>query len=354
MGGDLRTLFRTNDADLRATEAFTNRRAQWDAVTAALEAHLRQVTGPGFDVEDLEAPRANVLVFHGIGGIGKTTLSRQLEAALADDGRLPAHWERAVRGDARLVPIRLDLARSAGVDFERLVLTLRLALARIGRPLPAFDLALRRYWEHQHPGESLEEYLRSGGLAGRYGQALPEQIQSVLGDVAGALGLPGAVGSLVGQVTVSLVGALRERRQTVRALAGCRRLADLLEAEPDLEALSFYPHLLAWELAALPDDKKVVPVVLLDTFEDVGDRTHRDLERLIQRVVWLMPNAFFIVTGRSRLQWGDAALHGHLDWAGPSAWPGLAAHSLPHQSGAGSRQGRQVSAYGFSYPGAYR
>jgi hypothetical protein len=46
-----------------------------------------------------------------------------------------------------------------------------------------------------------------------------------------------------------------------------------------------------------------MPVILLDTFEDVGDRTHRDLERLIQRVVWLMPNCFFVVTGRSRLQW---------------------------------------------------
>ncbi|MGP3978989.1 ATP/GTP-binding protein [Streptomyces sp. 8N114] len=319
-------------------------------MAVALEAHLRHITSPDFDVEDLEAPRTNVLVFHGVGGIGKTTLSRRLEAALADDGHRPAQWERPVRGDARLVPVRVDMARSAGVDFERLVLTIRLALARIGRPLPAFDLALRRYWEHQHPGQPLEEYLRNGGLASRYGQALPQQLQSALGDVAQALALPGTIGGLVGQVTGSLVSALRERRQTVRALAGCRRLADLLEAEPDLEALSFYPHLLAWELAQLPADKRVVPVVLLDTFEDVGDRTHRDLERLIQRVAWLMPNAFFIVTGRSRLQWGDAALHGQLDWAGPTAWPGLAAHSLPHlpDRGPGHDYSRQILIGDFS------
>ncbi|WP_439333374.1 hypothetical protein [Streptomyces cahuitamycinicus] len=68
--------------------------------------------------------------------------------------------------------------------------------------------------------------------------------------------LPGTIGSVVGQVTGALIGALRERRQTVRALAGCARLADLLEAEPDLDALSFYPHLLAWELARLPEGKK--------------------------------------------------------------------------------------------------
>lgn len=42
-------------------------------------------------------------------------------------------------------------------------------------------------------------------------------------------------------------------------------------------------------------------MVLLDTFEDIGDRTHRDMERLLQHVVWLMPNVFFVVTERNRL-----------------------------------------------------
>jgi hypothetical protein len=104
--------------------------------------------------------------------------------------------------------------------------------------------------------------------------------------------------------------ALRERRQTVRALVGCARLADLLGAEPGLDALSFYPHLLAWELTHLPEGRRVVPVVLLDTFEDSGDRTRRDLERLIQCTVWLLPNAFCVITGRSRLQWADPSLQG--------------------------------------------
>lgn len=124
----------------------------------------------------------------------------------------------------------------------------------------------------------------------------------------------------------------RERRQSVRALAGCARLADLLQVEPDLDALSYYPHLLAWELAQLPTP--VVPVILWDTFEDTGDRTRRDFERLLQRVVWLMPNAFFVITGRSRLQWADPSLHGQLDWTGPAAWPGLAdtATALTHAS----------------------
>ncbi|MEV0449869.1 ATP/GTP-binding protein [Streptomyces sp. NPDC050600] len=328
-GRDLRALFSSNDR-MSTAEAFTNRQAQWELTAAALAEHLGHIAAPGFDIEDLEAPRHNIIVFHGVGGIGKTTLSRKLEAALGGAEHRPAQWgEPTWPASARIRPVRIDLSRSAGSDFEHLVLTIRAGLADIGRPLPAFDLALRRYWEHQHPGESLDEYLQRGGLMSRFGKAMPQQMQSALADVAQALLLPGTVGSAVGQVTGSLVRALREHRQTVRALASCFRLADLLEAEPDLETLSFYPHLLAWELDRLPADKRVTPVILLDTFEDVGDRTHRDLERLIQRVVWLMPNAFFIITGRSRLQWAEPALQGQLDYTGPAAWPGLAVSSRP-------------------------
>lgn len=349
-GRDLRALFSTNDRRLQATEAFTDRHGQWQLVQAALAEHLARVTAPGFDAEDLEAPRNNVLVFHGVGGIGKSTLSRTLETALADGARRPARWgDPAWPARPAVLPVRIDLARSAGTDFERVLLTIRLALAaHLGRPLPAFDIALRRYWEHQHPGESLEEYLARGGLAGRFGKALPQQVQSALGDVAQALMLPGSIGGAVGQLTGALAQALRERRQTVRALAGCARLADLLEAEPDVDALSYYPHLLAWELAQLPADKQVVPVILLDTFEDTGTRTHRDLERLLQRLVWLMPGAFFIVTGRGRLQWADPALEGQLDFTGPTAWPGLAEQAVPSPRTPGAVTGRQVLIGDFS------
>ncbi|MGY4966599.1 ATP/GTP-binding protein [Streptomyces sp. 900105245] len=351
-GRDLRALFSTNDRQVEAGEAFTNRQGQWQIVQAALGEHLARFTAPGFTVEDLEAPRNNILVMHGVGGIGKTTLSRTLEAALAGSEGRPARWGEPVwAARPTLLPIRIDLARSAGVDFERVVLTLRLALAaHLNRPLPAFDIALRRYWEHQHPGEPLEEYLRRGGLAAKFGKALPQQMQSALSDVAQALLLPGTVGSAIGALTGALTTAIRERRQTVRALAGCARLADLLDVEPDIDALSYYPHLLAWELAQLPAEQAVAPVILLDTFEDTGTRTDRDLERLLQRLVWLMPNAFFIVTGRGRLQWADPALEGQLDWTGPTAWPGLVGQAVPGPRTAGTPTGtgRQVLIGDFS------
>jgi hypothetical protein len=338
---DLRALFSSNDRGLTADEAFTNRQEQWDLFAAALTEHLRRVADGAVDVDDLEAPRDNALVFYGVGGIGKTTLSRKLEAALTRGGHRPAQWGEPSWPGGRILPVRIDLARSAGAGFERIMLTIRLALTEVGRPLPAFDIALRRYWERHHPGEPLEDYLRRSGLASRFGQALPGQLQSAFADVAQLLLLPGTVGSVVGQVTGALVGALRERRQTVRALADCARLADLLEAEPDVESLSYYAHLLAWELARLPEEKSVTPVVLLDTFEDVGGR-NRDLERLLQRVVWLMPNCFFVITGRGRLRWADAALVGELDWTGPASWPGLAADVTPPARSSATGRGRQI------------
>ncbi|MGN9761037.1 ATP/GTP-binding protein [Streptomyces sp. SD31] len=338
-GRDLRTLFSSNDRSISADEAFTNRQAQWQAVTSCLAEHIRHVTGTDFNVEDLESPRRNILVFHGVGGIGKSTLSRKIETSLARSELRPAQWDAPSLVEERTLPVRIDLARAAGTDFERVVLTIRLAVAALGRPMPAFDLALRRYWEHTHPGEPIEDYLRRRGLLSRFSAAaaLPQQMQSALSDVAQAMLLPGTVGGALGHGAGALIKALRERRQSVRALAGCSRLADLLEAEPDLEALSFYPHLLAWDLAQLPADKSAVPVILLDTFEDTGDRTHRDFERLLQRIVWLMPNAFFVVTGRNRVQWAETNLEGQLDWVGPNAWPALvpgdAAYSRADTSG---------------------
>ncbi|MGR6998882.1 hypothetical protein ACU686_13270 [Yinghuangia aomiensis] len=346
-GRDLRALFSTNDAGLEAEAAFVNRQLQWRVVANLLAEHLRRVAEAGFDVGDFEAPRDNIVVFHGVGGIGKTTLSRAIEATLAGEQR-PEQWGApAWPGDRRILPVRIDLARSASADFERVVLAIRLALAELDTPLPAFDIALRRYWEHNHPGEPLEEYLRRGGM-GKFGQALPKQMESAAAEVAQALvPLPG-VGAAVGAAG-SLVRALRERRQAVRALADCTRLADLLDAEPDLDALSYYPHLLAWEIERLPEKKRVLPVILLDTYEDVGDRTRRDFERLLQRVVWLIPNAVFVVTGRSRLDWADPALAGQLDYAGPACWPGLTDPGIsPVRGSAYAGTGRQVLVGDFS------
>lgn len=75
------------------------------------------------NVEDLEAPRTNILVLYGVGGVGKSTLSRTLEAVLADSGGRPARWGAPSWPQCpALLSICIDLARAAGNDFEAPVL----------------------------------------------------------------------------------------------------------------------------------------------------------------------------------------------------------------------------------------
>jgi hypothetical protein len=320
---DLRALFRSNDREVKAVDFFADRRDEWATVAASLVRHTRWIRDPGFDVKDLEAARRNTLVFYGVGGIGKSTLSRGVAEHLVDSEAHSNDWPPLDAEVGRVIPVRVDLSRDSGADFETLMLALRLAAAELGAPMPAFDIAFQRYWERSHPGEPIEEYLRRRTWFSRFPgtRSLSGQMQSALSDVAQAVTLPGTTGALIGQSVGAVVRALREHRQQVRTLAECHRLADLLEADPDLEALSYYSHLLAWDLSRVPAKKQAILVVLLDTFEDIGDRVHRDLERLIQRVVWLMPNVLFIITGRNRLQWDDPKLEGQLDWAGPEFWP---------------------------------
>ncbi|MFC3965742.1 hypothetical protein [Nocardia jiangsuensis] len=319
---DLHAVFRSNDPDLRAVDVFTNRESEYEAVVRSIRTVRAETDSQSFDVEDMEQPRRNVLVFYGVGGIGKTTLSKTLTAWLADPRTGPSQWQPPEQALPRTVPIRVDLARSRAVDIESIVLTVRAELSVLGRPMPAFDLALQRYWEHNRPGESLQAHLASHSGLRRFADSLPAQIDSAIGDAAQLLGLPGTVGLLAGRGIAAAIRGLRQRRRRHHALA-CRRLPDLLDADPDIEALSFYPHLLAWDLAHLPGGRSALPVIMLDTFEDVGDRTDRERERLLQRLVWLMPNAVFVITGRNRLQWDDERLNDVLDWAGTRCWPQL-------------------------------
>ncbi|BCM71168.1 hypothetical protein EASAB2608_06502 [Streptomyces sp. EAS-AB2608] len=82
--------------------------------------------------------------------------------------------------------------------------------------------------------------------------------------------LPGTVGSALGQRAGALIKALRERRRSVRALAGRSRPADRPEAAHELEARSFCPDLLARDPAQLPADKSALPVILPAPYEDTG------------------------------------------------------------------------------------
>jgi tetratricopeptide (TPR) repeat protein len=300
-----------------AQQVFTNRVSEVDSFGQAVNALAATLAAPGpSPVTSRGMPRRNVLVYYGIGGIGKTTLSEELERRFTAPAENGPERQRAA--------MRFDFAESAAFDLESYVLRLRAGVGRLARHWHAFDVAFAVYWERAHPGESLDEFItRDSGLrrAART-VGLSEQITATLTDAFGAA-LPG-----VGRAAHVLGGLLytQARRAVIehRVLKNCDMLSDLIEADADLDTLSYFPYLLAWELARLPEPHPRA-LVLLDTFEEVTSRATREMERWLQRSAFLMPNVLFVITGRNRLDWADLTQATELDFTGTRRWPLLKA-----------------------------
>ena len=305
------------ESPVSAQQVFTDRVTEVGAFDASLQTLGNALADAEVSpVTDRGMPRKNVLVYYGVGGIGKTTLSEQLERRFTGHSDGQKDYERAA--------IRFDFAESAAFDMESYVLRLRAGLGHLASNWHAFDVAFSVYWERAHPGEPLDDFISRDSVLRRAarGIGLSEQIASTLTDTFGSA-LPGAVRA------AHVVGGLlyaQARRAVVghRILRNCELLSDLLDADADIETLSYFPYLLAWDLDRLPPPRPRV-LVLLDTFEEVTSRNTRETERWLQRSVFLMPNVLFVVTGRNRLDWADLRQATELDFAGSRRWPFLQA-----------------------------
>ncbi len=300
-----------------AQQVFTDRAPEVGAFDAALRTLGTTLASAGVSpVTDRATPRKNVLVYYGVGGIGKTTLSEELERRFAGRHQEGRDRERAA--------IRFDFAESAAFDMETYLLRLRAGLGHLAGSWHAFDVAFSVYWERAHPGEPLDEFITRDSALRRTARSigLSEQITSTLTDAFGSA-LPGA--ARAAHVLGGLLYTQARRAVTGhRILRNCELLSDLLDADPDAETLSYFPYLLAWDLSRLPPPHPRA-VVLLDTFEEVTARATREMERLVQRSVFLMPNVLFVVTGRNRLDWADLRQATELDFTGARRWPLLRA-----------------------------
>jgi hypothetical protein len=215
------------DSPISAQQIFTNRVSEiaaFDGSLNALAAHLDSAQlSP---VMDRRMARRNILVYYGVGGIGKTTLSAELE-------------RRFLREDRKSrAAVRVDFAESASREVESYVLRLRAGMGHLARRWPAFDLALGVYWERAHPGRPLEEFINADSMLSRTAQAigLSEQIATTIGDVIGGA-LPG-VADAAHRVGTLLYGRASEAIVNHRTLKQCELLAELLHADPDVETLS--------------------------------------------------------------------------------------------------------------------
>lgn len=300
-----------------AQQVFTNRTDEVTAFGRSLE-NLHRILDEAAvsPVVDRAQGRHNLLTFYGVGGIGKTTLSFELER------RLLAQAEADKRRD--VISVRVDVSEDGASDIEGFLLRLRAGLGRLGSRWPAFDLALAAYWARAHPGEALQDFLDTVPAMRRASRriGLSEQIAANVEQLA-----PEGVGGLTGLAQRAAIGtyrAIRNRVREGRLLSDCDLFAELIDADADYDTLSFFPYLLAWDLERRPrQNRRPTVCVFLDTFEVLAARADRAAERFLQRCVYLMPNVLFVITGRNRIDWADADPSGELDFRGPDCWPYL-------------------------------
>ncbi|GAA1932010.1 ATP/GTP-binding protein [Streptomyces sodiiphilus] len=297
-----------------AQQVFTNRTDEVAAFDRALTELRRTLDTEISPVVDRAQGRRNVLAYYGVGGIGKTTLSQELERRLLADA------------DGRnAVSVRIDLAEDGASDIETLLLRLRAGMGALGNRWPAFDLALASYWARAHPGEALQDFLDASPAVRRAARSvgLSEQIAASVEHFA-----PDEAGGLAGlaqRAALATYRAIRNRVREGRLLSECELFAELIEADATYETLSFFPYLLAWDLEQQQSrgGRRPDVCVFLDTFEVLGSHADRVAEQYLQRCVYLMPNTLFVITGRNRIDWADTGMSGELDFTGPERWPNL-------------------------------
>lgn len=334
-------LDRIFDPEYTATDLFTDRVPEHAAFAAALRhQHGDVVCG---EARLGRRRRNNVLTFFGMGGIGKTSLSRRLERWALGELEDPGDWGAVPVFDRPVRTLRADFHGSRTVDAVSVVLALRAACAARGRKFPAFDLGLAAWWSQARPGMALPNVRAASGFDVR------QQMVDTLGDVIEDAGGQFGVGPFTVRGALRITEAVRARRLRGRALRDCQPLALLVQEatrDPSPAVAAALAGLLSWDLENLASDRRPLVVGFADAFEYVqgGDRVQ---EGLFQRIVHLTPAVLWVVTSRNRLNWDSADEQGLLPAAGPRTWPGLCADAEhdPRQHLVGNLSGQDVERF---------
>lgn len=310
---------RARRATARQGAVFVDRAEVFAAVDAQL-ARLQQQCVRGWEAFDNDhRANENVLVVHGMQGVGKSALSREIAAELGrgSGGRLPS-------ASGRVAIARVELDRLEDASLEAVLLHIRAALGAIQRRWLGFDVAFGVQWNRRHPGLPLKAHTTgASGFADDFdvAGAMEESFKEVVTSHWAAKLARGLGTVAFGKV---IEGVHRKRLE--------QRYPDFLRyltSTGDPVEWDELGELLARDLAGaqqmrVPEETAQL-VVLLDGWEAIQVPSRRAIEEGLAWLAYQMPNALFLISGVRPLGWAapDPEPPG-LEISGPEHWPQLA------------------------------
>ncbi|ROQ59016.1 hypothetical protein EDF36_2473 [Rathayibacter sp. PhB152] len=290
----------------------------------ALRRGLLEATPPTIE-------RRNVLAFFGVGGAGKTTLSKRLQHWVKSGLPAEAEWGSSPPTEVDATA-RVDLHDSFGrIDVARVAARLRLAYAEtdVGG-WHAFDIAFARWWALAHPGEPLP---RMSGATG-FGAAIAETLSNVAGDTVDLHEVVMA-GTMTGVATRGFAWIAKQAIHSFRMTqaSGVGDFSAIIDEIEEISADDPRPSLvvriiglLTERLIQLEPERRPLVAVFVDAFEKLADDPMRSGEGRLNDIVFAMPFTLFVFTGREHIDWAERT--SVMRHRGRRTWPGLVLRRL--------------------------
>ena len=287
----------------------------------------------------MPADRRRVLLFTGIGGIGKSALGRgiirEIGQSLASDGWLET---------PRPAFAAIDLAEAASEDVVRALLQLRLQLGMTWREarFPLFDFACARIHAERFPGSNvLRQYALlnpDGAVVRRLAPAQPEGLvdSERLQDAASGINellaetpLIGTAYKYLNRVVAKGLQALDQRTEPLLQEIAGTSTALLDQRLPECLGLDLVN-------ANAAADRRRPVTVLIDTLEAIHRHAPQQSgigafpnDAWLRELVWQAKGVGFILPGRDDVEWPSFEHSLVRDWQ-----PLIEAHRLGELSDA--------------------
>ena len=230
-----------------------------------------------------------VLVYHGVGGIGKSRLVRRLRRRGLDESErhfLPEDMPHA----------KVDFQYPENQFRNKALESVRAQLNGQGIRFPTFDIAFAAWWKLVHPSSPLSKSTFSFADESE----VAAELLGLIGDVSG-LGLVPKISQLVQSASKSAREWWRARGQS--------DLARVATASDREEVERWLPYLLAQDIRAWIAEKEGRRVALfLDTYEALprSGASGESPDTWVEEWIREMAGVLVVISGRNEVQWSDA------------------------------------------------